>query len=64
MTKEEKFYAGFKTIQDHLTIEVQLSKIKDEMKKQLIYEHGNIVPKQSKEQLIKKFEDAVDALGY
>lgn len=65
MTEEErKFYAGFKTMQDHLTIDIQLNKIKDEMTKQLILEHGKIVPKQNKKQLIEKFEEALDALGY
>lgn len=65
MTEEErKFYAGFSVMQDHLTIEIQLNKLKDEMIKQLIVEHGKIVPKQNREELITKFEEALDALGY
>ena len=65
MTREEQeFYAGFETVQDHLTIEIQLNKIKNEMTKKLIAEHGKIVPKQSRYQLIEKFKNALDALGY
>jgi len=65
MTKEDQgFYSRFKTVKDHITIDIQLNEIKDEMIKQLAFENGKIIPKQNREQLIEIFRRALNVLGY
>lgn len=62
--EEQRFYASFKTVQDHLTVDIQLNRIKEEMLNQLIVENSKIIPRQNRQQLIEKFKDALDVLGY
>ena len=65
MGQEEKdFYAGFETVVDQLTVHVQLNQIQSEMEKQLKTDYGKVIPRQSREQLVERFFDALDNLGY
>lgn len=65
MTEEEKkFYDSFEVKIDKVTIDRQLTKIKNKMYENLCEKYGVIVPKQTREQLLEQFETALNELGY
>ena len=65
MTEEDKkFYDSFEVKIDKLIIDRQLTKIKNKMYDNLCKEYGVIIPKQTKKQLLEKFEIAINECGY
>ena len=60
MTPEDKkFYAGFETVVDKVSVMVQINRITDEMNRKLENDYGKIIPLQTPEQLIERFTEAV-----
>jgi hypothetical protein len=55
---------SFETVTDHLNIDAQLNKIKQEMIILLKNKYGKIVPVQNKHQLIECFVDSLNKLKY
>lgn len=59
MTPEEKkFWDGFTTTHDTMTVKIQIDKITRQMMANLKSEYGNIIPKLPREVLCEYFTEA------
>lgn len=56
--EEKKFWDGFTTTHDTITVKIQIDKITKQMMENLRAEYGNIIPKLSREVLCKAFVEA------
>lgn len=52
---DKKFFAGFKTLEDSLTVSIQLDKLSEQALKRLKEKYGAIIPAQTKYQLLELF---------
>lgn len=57
---EKDFYSSFEVKKDHITIEKQLRKINDKVLDGLKKDFGDIIPKQPKEELAKRYLIAIN----
>jgi hypothetical protein len=56
--EEKKFWDGFTTTHDTMTVKIQIDKVVSQMMVNLKLEYGNIIPKLPKEVLCEYFTEA------